>query len=159
MPLSVHFPVQKFGKFEGEVNLQTENLTANKLTKYAMKRVLFSLMAIVVAVVMTSCEKEVDFGYPKTISFTKDGGEKVITGTTKFTDAHIHDYKSGEDGEFVPREDEIWCQVYKWLTIEYLANSTELKIIAEPNASGKSRKLHIELHSGPEYHVVEVKQE
>lgn len=159
MPLSVHFPVQKFGKFEGEVNLQTENLTANKLTKYAMKRVLFSLMAIVVAVVMTSCEKEVDFGYPKTISFTKDGGEKVITGTTKFTDAHIHDYKSGEDGEFVPREDEIWCQVYKWLTIEYLANSTELKIIAEPNASGKSRKLHIELHCGPEYQVVEVQQE
>ena len=123
-----------------------------------MKRVLFSLMAIVVAVVMISCEKEVDLGYPKMVTFTKDGGEKVITGTTNFTDAHIHDYKSGEDGEFVPREDEIWCQVYKWLTIEYLANSTELKIIAEPNASGKSRKLHIELHSGPEYQVVEVQQ-
>ena len=69
------------------------------------------------------------------------------------------DYKSGEDGEFVPREDDIQYQVYEWLSIEYLANSTELKIIAEPNASGKSRKLHIELHSGPEYHVVEVKQE
>ena len=131
----------------------------NKLTKYAMKRVLFSLMAIVVAVVMISCEKEVDLGYPKMVTFTKDGGEKVITGTTNFTDAHIHDYTSGEDGEFVPREDEIWCQVYKWLTIEYLANSTELKIIAEPNASGKSRKLHIELHCGPEYQVVEVQQE
>ena len=141
------------GKFEAE------NLTVNKLTKYAMKRVLFSLMAIVVAVVMISCEKEVDLGYPKMVTFTKDGGEKVITGTTNFTDAHIHDYTSGEDGEFVPREDEIWCQVYKWLTIEYLANSTELKIIAEPNASGKSRKLHIELHCGPEYQVVEVQQE
>ena len=124
-----------------------------------MKRVLFSLMAIVVAVVMTSCEKEVDLGYPKMVTFTKDGGEKVIAGTTNFTDAHIHDYTSGEDGEFVPREDEVWCQVYKWLTIEYLANSTELKIIAEPNASGKSRKLHIELHCGPEYQVVEVQQE
>ena len=124
-----------------------------------MKRLVICLMAIVAASVMTSCEKEVDLGYPKIISFTKDGGEKVITGTTKFTDAHIHDYKSGEDGEFVPREDDIQCQVYEWLSIEYLANSTELKIIAEPNASGKSRKLHIELHSGPEYHVVEVKQE
>ena len=124
-----------------------------------MKRFILCLMAIVAASVMTSCEKEVDLGYPKTISFTKDGGEKVITGTTHFTDAHIHDYKSGEDGEFIPREDDIQCQVYEWLSIEYLANSTELKIIAEPNASGKSRKLHIELHSGPEYHVVEVKQE
>ena len=124
-----------------------------------MKRSILCLMALVVTSIMTSCEKEVDLGYPKTISFTKDGGEKVIIGTTNFTDAHIHDYKSGEDGEFVPREDEIQCQVYKWLTIQYLVNSTELKIIAEPNASGKSRKLHIELHCGPEYQVVEVQQE
>ena len=120
---------------------------------------LFTLLALVVAVVMTSCEKEVDFGYPTSVAFTADGGEKTVTGVEPFTDAHIHDYKSGEDGEFIPREDDIQCQVYEWLSIEYLANSTELKIIAEPNASGKSRKLHIELHSGPEYHVVEVKQE
>lgn len=131
----------------------------SKFYIYTMKRFILCLMALVVTSILTSCEKEVDLGYPKTISFTKDGGEKVITGTTNFTDAHIHDYKSGEDGEFIPREDDIQCQVYEWLTIEYLANSTELKIIAEPNASGKSRKLHIELHSGPEYHVVEVKQE
>ena len=120
---------------------------------------LFTLFALVIAVVMTSCEKEVDLGYPTSVTFTADGGEKIVTGVEPFTDAHIHDYKSGEDGEFVPREDDIQCQVYEWLTIEYLANSAELKIIAEPNASGKSRKLHIELHSGPEYHVVEVKQE
>lgn len=124
-----------------------------------MKRFILCLMALLAVSVMTSCEKEADFGYPQSVNFTKDGGEKVITGTTNFTDAHIHDYKSGEDGEFIPREDDIQCQVYEWLSIEYLANSTELKIIAEPNASGKSRKLHIELHSGPEYHVVEVKQE
>ena len=123
-----------------------------------MKKI-FTLLALVVAVVMTSCEKDVDFGYPTSVTFTADGGEKTITGVEPFTDAHIHDYKSGEDGEFIPREDDIQCQVYEWLSIEYLANSTELKIIAEPNASGKSRKLHIELHSGPEYHVVEVKQE
>ncbi len=129
------------------------------MKQIVMKRFILCLMAIVAASVITSCEKEVDLGYPKTVSFTKDGGEKIITGTTNFTDAHIHDYKSGEDGEFVPREDEIQSQIYKWLTIEYLTNSTELKIIAEPNASGKTRKLHIELHSGPEYHVVEVKQE
>ena len=124
-----------------------------------MKRFILCLMAIVAASVMTSCEKEADFGYPQSVNFTKDGGEKVITGTTKFTGAHIHDYKSGEDGAFVPREDDIQCQVYEWLTIEYLANSTELKIIAEPNTSGKSRKLHIELHLRQEYQVVEVKQE
>ena len=124
-----------------------------------MKKHIVLLLIFATALIMSSCEKEVDLGYPKTISFTKDGGEKVITGITDFTDAHIHNYKRGEDGEFVPREDEIECQVYKWLTIEYIPHGTELKIIAEPNASGKSRKLHIELHSGREYHIVEVKQE
>ena len=116
-------------------------------------------MAIVAANVMTSCEKEVDLGYPKTISFTKDGGEKVITGVAPFADAHIHDYKSGEDGDVLPDAGDTASEVYKWLKIEYVSHTTELKIIAEPNTSGKSRKLHIELHSGPDYHVVEVKQE
>lgn len=124
-----------------------------------MRKIIYFFVTIVAMSAMTSCEKEADFGYPKTVSFTKDGGEKVIAGTTDFTHAHIHCYNSGEDGEFVPREDEIQCQVYQWLTIEYLRNSTELKIIAEPNSFDKSRKLHIELHSGPEYHTIEVKQE
>ncbi len=124
-----------------------------------MKKIFAILLVLTSVFVMTSCEEEVDLGYPESVSFTKDGGEKVITGTTNFTDAHIHDYKNGDDGEFVPREDEIECQVYKWLTIEYIPHGTELKIIAEPNTSGKSRKLHIELHSGPEFHVVEIKQE
>ena len=124
-----------------------------------MKKFIFCLIALVVAVVMTSCEKEVDLGYPQTVNFAKDGGEKTVTGVEPFTDAHIHDYNSGEDGEFVPREDDIQCQVYEWLTIEYLANSTELKIIAEPNTSAKYRQLHIELYSGQEYHVIKVIQE
>ena len=125
-----------------------------------MKNYIALLLILTTALIMSSCEfEEVDLGYPKIVLFTKDGGEKVITGITDFTDAHIHNYKRGEDGEFVPREDEIQCQVYKWLTIQYLVNSTELKIIAEPNTSAKSRQLHIELHSGQEYHVIKVEQE
>ena len=120
---------------------------------------LFALLALVVVVVMTSCEKEVDFGYPTSVTFTADGGEKTITGVEPFTDAHIHDYNSGDQGSVLPNEGDIDIEVFKWLKIEYVTHSRELKIIAEPNASGKSRKLHIELHSGPEYHVVEVKQE
>ena len=123
-----------------------------------MKKI-FTLLALVVAVVMTSCEKEVDFGYPTSVTFTADGGEKTITGIEPFTDAHIHDYNSGDQGSVLPNEGDIDIEVFKWLKIEYVTHSRELKIIAEPNASGKSRKLHIELHSGPEYHVVEVKQE
>ena len=123
-----------------------------------MKRFVLCLVALLVASVMVSCEKEVDLGYPKSVSFAKEGGEKVITGTIAFSGAYIHDYKSGDDGELVSREDEIECQVYKWLTVEYLPHSAELKLIAEPNTSAKSRTLHVELHSGPDYQVVEVQQ-
>ena len=123
-----------------------------------MKRFVLCLVALLVASVMVSCEKEVDLGYPKSVSFAKEGGVKVITGTIAFSGAYIHDYKSGDDGEYVPREGELECQVYKWLTVEYLPHSAELKLIAEPNTSAKSRTLHVELHSGPDYQVVEVQQ-
>ena len=124
-----------------------------------MKRFVLCLVVLLVASVMVSCEKEVDLGYPKVVSFAKEGGVKVITGTIAFSGAYIHDYKSGDDGELVSREDEIECQVYKWLTVEYLPHSAELKLIAEPNTTANSRILHIELYSGPDYQVVEVRQE
>ena len=120
---------------------------------------MFTLLALVLAVVMTSCEKEVDLGYPQTVNFAKDGGEKTITGVEPFTDAHIHDYNSGDQGSVLPNEGDVDIEVFKWLKIEYVAHSTELKIIAEPNTSAKSRQLHIELHSGQEYHVIKVIQE
>ena len=124
-----------------------------------MKKFIFCLIALVVAVVMTSCEKEVDLGYPQTVNFAKDGGEKTVTGVEPFTDAHIHDYNSGDQGSVLPNEGDVDIEVFKWLKIEYVAHSTELKIIAEPNTSAKSRQLHIELHSGQEYHVIKVIQE
>ena len=37
-------------------------------------------------------------------------------------------------------------------------DANELTIIAEPNTSGRSRQLWIELYSGPDYQVVNVKQ-
>jgi hypothetical protein len=123
-----------------------------------MRRFIVWVVALVALCVMVSCEKEVDLGYPKVVSFGKDGGEKVIAGAVDFSGAYIHDYKSGDDGEYVPREGELECQVYKWLTVEYVPHSAELKIIAEPNTSAKSRTLHVELHSGPDYQVVEVQQ-
>ena len=65
---------------------------------------LFTLLALVIAVVMTSCEKEVDMGYPTSVLFTADGGENTISGIEPFTDAHIHDCKSGEQGSVLPTE-------------------------------------------------------
>lgn len=43
-------------------------------------------------------------GYPTSVLFTADGGENTISSIEPFTDAHIHDYKSGEQGSVLPTE-------------------------------------------------------
>ena len=52
-----------------------------------MKKI-FTLLALIVAVVMTSCEKEVDMGYPTSVLFTADGGENTISGIEPFSYIH-----------------------------------------------------------------------
>lgn len=105
-----------------------------------------------------SCRQEVDLGFPKNISFTKEGGEIEIRGRQNFTHATIHDYK-GNTGLTGDNEDGTEYSIYDWLKVEYAGmNNDVLKVYAAPNTTGKSRKLYIELHSGPEYHVTKVTQ-
>lgn len=119
-------------------------------------RVIFALL---LSLAFIACGKftEVDLGYPKRIEFSKDGGEKVARSDNHFSNAEIHDYKSGENGTPTTLEDGAHCNTFKWLRVEYQPHSTEIKIIAEPN-NDTSRKLHIELYSGYEYQVIEVIQ-
>ena len=101
---------------------------------------------------------EVNMGYPKTVEFSKEGGDLTIHSDAHFTHAEIQNYKNGEQGKTTTLEDGTLRCTYKWLSIEYQKNTTELKIIAEPN-NAQSRKLHIELYSGYEYQVIEIFQE
>ena len=106
-----------------------------------------------------SCDKEVDLGYPLNISFTKEGGEKTITGDQPFTSAVIQDYK-GNHGSIELGEDGKLYNVYDWLKVEYVELKNDvLKVYAAPNTTDKDRTLYIEVYSGSEYDVITVKQE
>lgn len=122
-----------------------------------MKRILYAFMCCL-AILFSSCEKEVDLGYPWNITFTKDGGEKSITGDIPFTHAEIQDY-NGNHGTVESGEDGKIYNIYDWLKIEYVElYNNALKIYAEPNTTGNQRTLYIELYSGSEYQIIKVTQ-
>ena len=115
---------------------------------------------IVLSLVLTSCEfEETDLGFPKSITFTRNGGEKTIIGNESFVFAEIQDYK-GNHGSIEGGEDGKLYNVYDWLKVEYVELKNDvLKVYAAPNTTGKNRTLYIEVYSGSEYDVLTVKQE
>ena len=115
---------------------------------------------IVLSLVFTSCElEETDLGFPKSITFTSNGGEKTIIGNESFVFAEIQDYK-GNHGSIEGGEDGKLYNVYDWLKVEYVELKNDvLKVYAVPNTTGKDRTLYIEVYSGSEYDVITVKQE
>ena len=115
---------------------------------------------IVLSLVLTSCGfEETDLGFPKSITFTRNGGEKTIIGNESFVFAEIQDNK-GNHGSIEGGEDGKLYNVYDWLKVEYVELKNDvLKVYAVPNTTDKNRALYIEVYSGSEYDVITVKQE
>lgn len=115
---------------------------------------------IVLSLVLTSCEfEETDLGFPKSITFTSNGGEKTIIGNESFVFAGIQDYK-GNHGSIEGGEDGKLYNVYDWLKVEYVELKNDvLKVYTVPNTTDKNQALYIEVYSGSEYDVITVKQE
>ena len=115
---------------------------------------------IVLSLVLTSCEfEETNLGFPQSITFTSNGGEKTITGDESFVFAEIQDYK-GNHGSIEGGDNGKLYNVYDWLRVEYVELKNDvLKVYAAPNTTDKDRTLYIEVYSGSEYDVIRVKQE
>lgn len=132
-----------------------------------MKALIKTLLVGIGLISTFSCTmiKEVDYGFPKTVEFSNEGGEKIVKGDEgRCYGAEIYDPKGNksqyDSGVY---EDDIKYFQYEWLKVEYKCdyhNTTdEIKIIAEPNNSGKTRQLDILLYGGPESSTIEVIQD
>lgn len=123
-----------------------------------MKRVLF---AIVLPFVLLSCGafEEVNMGYPESVTFSKEGGVETISEDDAKAFRHISviDYKTAGEGMYISNDGEGGYCEYEWLRAESDC-SKELRIIAQPNTTGKPRTLWVELYSGYKYHVIKVEQ-
>ena len=123
-----------------------------------MKRVLF---AIVLPFVLLSCGafEEVNMGYPESVTFSKEGGVETISEDDAKAFRHISviDYETAGEGMYISNDGEGGYCEYEWLRAESDC-SKELRIIAQPNTTGKPRTLWVELYSGYKYHVIKVEQ-
>lgn len=84
---------------------------------------------------MGSCEyEEVDLGFPKSITFKNNGGEKTLTSNDFFVFAEIQDYK-GNHGSVEGGEDGKLYNVYDWLRVEYVGGSGDRFLCLLPSLS------------------------
>ena len=123
-----------------------------------MKKLLF---AIVLPIMLLSCGpfEEVNMGYPTSVTFSEEGGVETISADDAKAFRHITviDYNTAGEGMFISNDGYGGYCEYEWLRAESDC-SKELRIIAQPNTTGKPRTLWVELYSGYKYHVIKVEQ-
>ena len=104
-----------------------------------MKRMIFAMAILLSAFAFTSCEED-KYGYDNRVTFSARGGTEDVDGDDPIYTLSIADY----DGNEKQAEGEVIMVVnYDWLTASAVKNSTEIKLIAEPNNTGKKRKLYV----------------
>ena len=118
--------------------------------------------AVGLMLLCASCSMIIEdqMGFPGTVTFSKEGGEKIVKGDREEGPFHFCIEGDGRvasslegiiDGYYVAK--------YKWLTVKGPMENNELLIITvEPNASGKSRKLEVAVSDGQKRAYIKVKQ-
>ena len=123
-----------------------------------MKRILFFIIFCFVTMLCVSCFKEADFGFPKKITFPKEGGELVFRGNRSVYYASVSTYNGGRAELYYDEGKQFY--ILDWLKVEMNEPySDSVKFYAKPNTTGKKRKLYVDLYSGPEYAEIKVLQQ
>ena len=126
-----------------------------------MKKCIRVFSYCLLALFLVSCFEEMDFGFPKTVELSNEGGETILTGTTVIGHASIRGSGEQESKEYEQGEDASTDTNYfklDWLKVEYNKNETWLKLTADPNTSGTRRKRTIHMTTGPHYSEITVYQ-
>ena len=126
------------------------------MKKTLIKTLLCSFVLLFVScdlIPIGSMEQEVNFGYPESVTFSNEGGERVFGGDD-FHQAIILSSKDPKTREYggYNEVDSVEYYVFDWLKVEYKkpmryasVDANELRIIAEPNTTGRSRELTIQV--------------
>ena len=133
--------------------------------KFKIRFFIQAFLLICVALgVQGGCLEHDQHGYPYSVKFPKNGGEKIVNGNTSLDYIEIYDQKTGGgnyDNIYIPckhePKDEIYVK-YEWLTVIHKIDTHQITLIAEPNNTKKKRKLRIESDVGNTYLEINVTQ-
>ena len=102
------------------------------------------LAALLLLLLLVACGPTDNYGYPSKINFGKEGGTKICSGKEGFYDITIDDYNGYGETKLSKGENDTIIATYYWLTVKYRRSfNNDMKIIAEPNTTGKKRTLYV----------------
>ena len=105
-----------------------------------MKRFVLVATLLLSLFALNSC-KEDRFGWANRVEFSAQGGVKEIEGDTGIYTLSIGNY-DGEENSAVEVAG-IMTANFDWLTASAVKNTNEIVLTAEPNNTGKDRKLYV----------------
>ncbi len=129
-----------------------------------------SIVCAFILLICPACSRflEVDaeeLGYPSEINIPKDGGTLSFIGSRYvglgyINGRHLSEFSSSYDADL-----DLYYYTYEWLTIKTIDYESwpmqpELILIADPNDTGHSRKVIIEIYTGDLYYAkITIKQD
>ena len=105
-----------------------------------MKRFVLVATLLLSLFALNSCEED-RFGWVNRVEFSAQGGVKEIEGDTGIYTLSIGNY-DGEENSAVEVAG-IMTANFDWLTASAVKNTNEIVLTAEPNNTGKDRKLYV----------------
>ena len=97
------------------------------------------LVALLLLLLLVACGRSDNYGFPSKIDFGKEGGTKICSGKSMMSNININDYNGNGKAEITRDENDTIIAKYYWLTVKFKRLvGPEIKIIAEPNTTGKN---------------------
>lgn len=110
-----------------------------------MKRFIFVAALLLSVFAFNSCEED-KLGWDNKVVFLAQGGVEDVDGDADIYTLSIGNY-NGEENDAVEVAG-IMTAKFDWLTASAMKNSDEIVLTAEPNNTGKDRKLFVYAMSG-----------
>lgn len=111
-----------------------------------MRKILsLSFLLLEVILFAGACDNTNNYGYPGKITFSNEGGYKIVSGDAIPNNIEIANYNG--DGKSLPvnilNPKDSFILKNEWLTVVMSSGEPKMKLIAEPNQSKKKRVLYV----------------